>query len=185
MVACIVVSLSALTGSSGCVNLGGKSCTAIGCSDQATIDFQSTTGGWSPGMYELSVNGAGDAGDAGEQQCVLAIPDSPPPTSLLVATCTGNLGLSLEADSTCTTSQNGNAVGESCTPVPGHFHLTLTIAGTPVQFGLTLSRDGQQVFGTTVTPSYHDFQPNGPECGPPCRQASAQLSVAADPGPDR
>jgi hypothetical protein len=165
-------------GSSACSNLGGGSCTAVGCASAASVHLESSTGAWTPGTYELAI--LVGAVDASQDRCTMTIPEAPSPTSLIVASCTGNSSWTFSSIVTCETHQSSGAVGESCRPVPGHFDQTLTLAGTPARVTLSLSRGGQQILVAPVSFTYRDFQPNGPQCGPACHEASAQLTVLDD-----
>jgi hypothetical protein len=181
--ACAGACAFALTSSSGCLNLDGTSCTAIGCIDQASIELVSPTGAWGVGSYELTATEE-VATEGGTSSCVLQIPAAPSPTTPGLATCTGPLGLAFESDTTCQTFQNGQATGQRCASVPGHSHMTATVAGTPGQVRLTLARNGSQLLDTQLALAYHEFQPNGPQCGPGCQEASANLSVVGAPETD-
>jgi hypothetical protein len=167
--------------SSGC-SIETHACSDVGCVDQATLELRSPTGAWTGGTYELTLDLAG-----GQASCDLVLPASPPATGAIDAKCTSLVSLTFAADMQCqagpTMGSGPNAaVSETCTPVPGHFHQTLTVPGTPPHVGLTLARDGHSVLDTSVDLTYQVSQPNGPTCDPTCHQASAQLSIAADLG---
>jgi hypothetical protein len=55
--------------------------------------------------------------------------------------------------------------------------LQLTFEGTPETLAVVLTRDGTAILDETSTPSYAESQPNGPDCGPHCRQGSLDLVV--------
>jgi hypothetical protein len=177
---CIALALPALAGP-GCMDKT-QSCTEVGCIDQATVELRTTTGAWVSGTYELTI----DLGGA-MASCALAVPDSPSATGVVSAACTSRLTLDFAADTQCqagpsTGSGPNSAVSETCTPVPGHFHQTLTVPGTPANVALTLTRDGHSLLDTSVALTYQTAQPNGPACDPTCHQAAAQLSVPAETG---
>jgi hypothetical protein len=41
--------------------------------------------------------------------------------------------------------------------------------------------DGQVILDTDLTPTYKESRPNGPTCGPVCKQASVDLDLPARP----
>jgi hypothetical protein len=154
---------------------GAVGCTLIGCGDAATINLQSPTGAWTPGNYQIAL-----VVDGGPATCTLPIPSSPSPTSDIVGTCTSGLTAIFQGETQCQTLPSDGAVsGGICRPVPGHFFLTLTLDGTPPQVDLTVMRDGNALVDQTVEFMYQDFQPNGPQCGPSCRGASASVTVVS------
>lgn len=55
--------------------------------------------------------------------------------------------------------------------------LQLRFEGTPETLAVALTRDGAPLFDESSTPSYAESQPNGPDCGPHCRQGSVDLVV--------
>jgi hypothetical protein len=152
------------------------SCTLVGCGNAATITLRTANGAWTAGTYTIELSVDGTPGT-----CTLSIPD--PPASAQ-GTCSsarnvfGLFPLSLFQESKCVTVTQGSATGESCTPIPGQFHLSLELSGTPVQVGLTVSRDGSQLASQTVAMQYQTVRPNGPDCEPTCHQALADLSLA-------
>jgi hypothetical protein len=51
------------------------------------------------------------------------------------------------------------------------------VLGTPATLKVTMTRDATPVADQSFTPSYSTNQPNGPKCGPTCRQATASLQL--------
>ncbi len=51
----------------------------------------------------------------------------------------------------------------------------IQISSGPQQVAVSITRDGQTLVNKTVTPIYRTARPNGPQCEPECRQASAPL----------
>jgi hypothetical protein len=152
------------------------SCNLVGCGNTATITLRTASGPWTAGTYTIELSVDGTPGT-----CTLSIPD--PPASAQ-GTCSsarnvfGLFPLSLDQESRCVTLTQGNATGQSCTPIPAQFHLSLELSGTPAQVGLTVSRDGSPLANETVALQYQTVRPNGPDCEPSCHQASADLSIA-------
>jgi hypothetical protein len=75
---------------------------------------------------------------------------------------------------------SGAATSSSCRPIAGQLHAMLSLAGTPAQVVVDVSRNGVELSSRTVSLTYEVFQPNGPNCGPGCNEASATITVAAD-----
>jgi len=69
--------------------------------------------------------------------------------------------------------------GMSCTPIAGHFQMTLVIQGLPAEVGLDLSVNGNEVMNETIAPKATTTEPNGAGCGT-CSNASAALAVTND-----
>jgi hypothetical protein len=49
---------------------------------------------------------------------------------------------------------------------------------TPEEVTLTVT-GGEQALSVTLQPTYEDFQPNGPDCPPVCRQARAEVDLTS------
>jgi hypothetical protein len=169
-------------------------CTLVGCEDQATLDLQSPTGAWPPGSYQFALVIDGNAAN-----CAIQVPAAPSGTTRVDGSCTSKITLTFLAEQQCGTPANdGAATGttssgsnstqsETCSPVPGHFHQTLTLPGTPRDVALTLTRDDHSLVQQNVTLTYATSQPNGPGCDPTCHQASSALTIGdetPDSGPD-
>jgi hypothetical protein len=58
---------------------------------------------------------------------------------------------------------------------PSGFQVFLT--STPKMLAIELERDGAAILEEESTPSYTDNMPNGPDCGPACRQGSVDFVV--------
>lgn len=76
-------------------------------------------------------------------------------------------------------------VGATTTPICsagtrvllGASGLQLALASTPKTFAIALSRDGSSILSEDATPNYDESTPNGPDCGPVCRQGHVALVV--------
>ena len=53
----------------------------------------------------------------------------------------------------------------------------ITVEGAPQSVEVQESIDGTSVFDKTVSPAYQTSQPNGPNCAPICRQATAAWTI--------
>jgi hypothetical protein len=130
---------------------------------------------WSAGAYNLDVNA-----DGAMSTCALHIPEMLPATSPLPASCsTTATSLTLTSVTRCVMIDAGAASGGECRPVPGQFTMLLALRGTPQDVSLAVTRDGVLLTSDSLTLSYPMVLANGPSCGAPCRQASADLTVPA------
>ncbi len=163
-------------------------CGLVGCVDEAAIDLESPTGAWAPGGYQFAL-----VIDGNTANCAIQIPASPPPATRIAGSCTSEITLTFLAQEQCAASPSdgsadasssdpNSAQGETCSPIPGHFHQTLTLVGTPHDVALSLKRDDHSIVDQTVTLSYATTQPNGPGCDPTCHQASSVITIADDTG---
>jgi hypothetical protein len=59
----------------------------------------------------------------------------------------------------------------------GNSGLELSLSTTPKTLAVSLTRDRSVILSETSTPRYQESQPNGPDCGPVCRQADVDLAV--------
>jgi len=59
----------------------------------------------------------------------------------------------------------------------GNSGLELSLNTAPKTIAVDLTLDGALILSESSTPSYVESQPNGPDCGPICRQANVDLMV--------
>jgi hypothetical protein len=129
--------------------LDDSACTEIGCTDGLAVNFTLTTpGAWT---FDLDLDGT-------------------------VAHCSATLPL--DGSGGCDTAGislnlSGSELPEDQQSITG---LTLEQTGI-VSLGLTISRDGTQVWTDTLTPTYETLAPNGEACGPVCSSASESVTV--------
>lgn len=154
----------------------GKSCTEIGCIDGATLTLRTADGTWPDGAYTLTLGVEGTT-----HTCSMSVPeDLPPLGSVMQLTCQPGLGFpgaSLQQDAVCQEQQSGDAISQSCTPVPDQYTLTMGVQGTPATLAVSVTREGSTLIEQNVSLAYTEFQPNGEGCEPVCRQASAALTL--------
>ena len=140
----------------GCETSGpsGTMCTLIGCIDGLSVDF--VRGAWPDGSYSVRVRQDGKA----PTFCTAKLPFEPS-------------GSSGKCDAI------GVALGSSGQMLPANQQaLTgLRISGTPAHVEIEVSRNGTVELSTAVTPSYVTTNPNGPDCGPTCTQASVKVTI--------
>jgi hypothetical protein len=157
----------------GCV--ASHECTEIGCMSQVSITMRTPTGAWADGLYELTVGT--DTQLAG--RCTFLLPEQlpMPPGNVLGIACGTGMSFDLAPEVDCHMGCNGDACWQGCTPIPGQFVAHLTVNGTPGRVDLNFTRDTAPILVEMARPTYKDAYPNGPECGPVCRQASMEYML--------
>lgn len=155
----------------------GRSCTEIGCTDQASLLLQTADGTLPDGTYEFQFTVEGQT-----RECKLRIPaDLPASGSVGQATCTDGLALYVSPEATCTEQRTEDAVTQSCTPIPGKWRLEAAFPGTPSRFEVAIQRDAQPIAKEARDFDYRTHTPNGADCPPVCRQASDTVTFPAAP----
>lgn len=162
----------AVIGFCACVG-EGHYCTLIGCQDQLSFELRPSQGVWADGMYELTFS-VDDVSHVCSFQLPADLPDEGSGYGSI--SCDGGeSSIDVIQDSDCVEVHSGGAVGQSCTPIPGHYKVAASFAGTPTNLKLNLSRDGTVLLHGESTPTYVARSPNGEGCGPVCRQATVPL----------
>ena len=152
-----------------------RQCTEIGCSDGASLTLKTTAGTLPDGTYTLSFSVDGQP-----YTCSFTAPDGLPrePGRIGAASCDAGFRLNVLPELVCTEYRTGDAVSQSCTPVPDRWYFAATLEGTPAELTVAVERDGVALLDEHRTLAYRDEYPNGPECDPVCRQASAALLLS-------
>ena len=151
------------------------SCSAVyPICNQTAVTLQSPSDAWTAGNYTLAltVNGT-------PEQCTIDVPDPPAASGVQGACGLGsNITLALVSVESCPPVVcNGNACkGMSCTPILGHFQMTLVVQDVPTHLGLNLALNGKQLMSETIAPKSTTTEPNGGGCGT-CTLGSATVSV--------
>jgi hypothetical protein len=160
---------------------GSKGCTEIGCVDSLSVTVRPQEGSFPAGQHELFVATA-EGGPA--RHCTIALPGTGS-NGFATGTCVGGVSLSVSPQVTCTTSSSGNAVSQSCLPIPGKFEEQIGITGTPARVRIIQRTSTGTFIDRELAVTYKDTRPNGAGCPPLCRQASEQWTFAAGdtPGP--
>jgi hypothetical protein len=129
----------------------------MGCAEGLVVSF-GPTAKWRPGTYVFSIYA-----DGVEQTCKGVLPLPP---------CDSGRGLSCTAN-VATVSESGCAL-----PASQHGFSDIYFRSGPSKVTLRVERDGDAVLADeTIVPTYRTSQPNGPNCGPVCRQASATVKL--------
>jgi hypothetical protein len=152
-----------------------KECTAVGCADGASVTVRSADGSWADGQYSLTITVDGRV-----HICDTALPQdlATQPGQVTTLTCTPALSAVVLPEVTCTETRNGDGVSQSCVPIAGRRFFTIDVPATPSQLEVVMQRDGTELLRETRTLKYEEVYPNGPECGPACRQAAVTLTTA-------
>jgi hypothetical protein len=147
-----------------------QDCATVGCSDEAVVVIVSQTGKWADGSYTLDV-----AFDDTSHSCTFEAPsDAGSKGTWQPIDCTPELAAYLAPVVKCSEHQSGQSQSQTCGPVPDAFYLQATEPGTPATFSVTLTRAEDEVLlDESGDVPYTTAQPNGPECGPTCKQAFA------------
>jgi len=154
----------AVMSASGC-NALSKGCTLIGCQDSFGATVRSADGSFPSGAHRVEA-----LADGTSLTCTFVYPDQGASTHLCDA-----LDVIVWPETTCTDTMMDGAVSHSCEPIPGKFYESIALPGTPGQVHVWQYVDDTAVLDAAVAPSYQEFAPNGRECGPICRQATASL----------
>jgi hypothetical protein len=131
---------------------GATACTLIGCVDQftATVTVDATTVPAGKHTLTVTIDGA-------------------------VSSCSFNLPeLASPVNDPCSVGFSLNVPGQ---PTDGKFTETIGVLGTPSSIEVHQTLDGTVVLDQTISPTYQTNQPNGPGCGPICRQATAAWTI--------
>ncbi len=148
-----------------------RACTEIGCSDQLNVTIRPRAGVFPSGMHEVVIAAEGSP----VRRCTFNFPIAGGPGAVESGACNSGDGLFLTVAPVmeCTTMTSGNAASQTCTPVPGKFEERLHIPGTSPQVRVTQRTiAGGKYLDQEIAPTYAPAYPNGPECGPVCKQAS-------------
>ena len=144
-----------------------KACTLRGCTDQFSATLRRADGSFPAGAHRIDV-----IADGVTLSCTFSFADGG-----VTATCPPGLDVTVGPAEICTEFQTGNSVGYRCEPIPGQFVERLSLRATPSQLRVVQMVDGVVLIDEAMAPTYEAAYPNGPECGSPCQQASAMLTL--------
>lgn len=130
-----------------------QACTEIGCLDGLTLDVASDHR-WPAGKYSFNFRLDGRA-----VNCTGALPLKP---------C-GEPGIVCDGPGVMIT-ESGCAL-----PAAAHGFGPVMLPGGPQKLQVAVSHNGRLLTEKSLTPQYRESRPNGPQCEPLCRQASAAL----------
>jgi hypothetical protein len=153
--ACFLLVLPLVASLAGC-GLTAHACTEIGCADGLDVDFQTASGTWPAGSYQIDLTA-----DGATITCTTTLP---------FASATNPAG-------SCTSADVIMGLSGSAQPAAQHAISGLHFNTTPKSVKVTISRDGAMVASGDFTPAYETSMPNGPDCEPTCTNAGATLKV--------
>ncbi len=129
-----------------------RACTTMGCSNGFAVSLQ--TDAWSAGAYQIAI--------VAENRTIVCTAVLPLPKTGPQSTCDA-------ADVTLGTS------GSELQPSEQSLYEVRFSDTYPKTVTITVSRDSTKLAEQSFTPEYATLQPNGPDCEPTCKYASATL----------
>jgi hypothetical protein len=168
-----LVTLLGGCGGGGAPGTGGSICTLIACVDQFAATLHDASGGLPNGKQVLTVVENGMT-----TTCSFTLPRTVGAGQISTVTCPKGLQLQIMQAQMCQTSGTGQYQTTSCKPIAGKYTELLTITGSPTTIQVTQTVDGATWLDQTVSPTYMETRPNGPNCEPVCSQASADWTLA-------
>jgi hypothetical protein len=150
---------------------GCRACTEVGCFDNFGASVQNAEGTLPAGTHRIEV-----LADGATLTCSFTFPSAMPSITSF-ANCTTGLTASFGPEYTCTDTTTQGGVSRHCDPIPGRFIEQINIDGAPGQVHVWQYVDDVAILDAAVAPTYHDFSPNGPECGPTCRGAAVSWTL--------
>jgi hypothetical protein len=150
----------------------GEGCTDIGCGVGLQLTVHPPNNIWPTGGYAFEFRFASE-----QHNCTIAIPDSLPADSRSTAelNCEPQLDASFSPETKCSDPRTGETVRQACVPVPGHWILEVSKEGTPATVAVRVERDGVLLLEAEESPKFEESRPNGPGCGPVCKQTTVEL----------
>lgn len=149
-------------------------CNEMGCLSGVGITIRAADGSWPAGTYSLTITD-----DEATHTCQVTLPgDLPERGSTSEIVCDpaiGFPGASLAQDATCMEQRTADAIGESCTPIPDQYTLSVFIQRTPEALSVAVTRDGEPLAEVSEELEYVEHHPNGEECEPTCRGAGVEV----------
>ena len=132
----------------------GHPCTEIGCESGLHLSWGSAP--WKPGAYSVEVTV-----DGGSVTCSGRLP---------LPACEEGPGFHCGPGPSIRLGESGCALPQGQQGLAG-----IDLDTMPARAKIVVRRDGEEVLTRELAPSYRETQPNGPDCGPVCRQASDTL----------
>jgi len=155
----VCIGIILLGGAAAVGGCGGKACKLVGCSDGFSASVRSADGSFPSGLHRIEVLA---------DSAALTYTFTFPLEVGSIPVC-GGFSVMVFSATTCTDTR--------CDPIPGQFFETITVPGTPGQVHAWQYVDDAAILDAAAAPSYQDLAPNGVECGPVCRQASASWTL--------
>ncbi|HTJ85379.1 MAG TPA: hypothetical protein VL400_26860 [Polyangiaceae bacterium] len=134
-----------------------KMCTQMACVDGLNIDFE-PNGPMKKGKYTFTIEA-----DGKKQECTGSLP-LPACEKGRALTCKGE-GDAMIMESGCALPPDQQGFGP------------IMLKTGPAAVKITVKKDGATIGTADLKPSYRTVQPNGPDCGPTCKQASEKIAI--------
>lgn len=181
--------LCLLASAPGC-ELVTRSCTDVYCEDSLALSIDGPPSAWASGphtldlqldrshrcLFELPVTLA--AGDSLPLACTpeltspfgpaATLHHRPPPEAPCPAPGAGDPSNAGDAGGL------GDAGHEGCAP---RYRIEVRASAAPTRVTVRLAAGDTPLLDHTSNPTYSRLQPNGPECGPTCRNATLELTL--------
>lgn len=158
------------SGGGGSAPAPGHPCTAMACSDEGVVVLRYDAEHFRGGAHHFEIS-------AGDQtiRCDATIASL---TEEIFATCDGAASVQVGAETRMVEMQvpgMPGVVGATAEVVPGRFHASVTVHGTPASVHVVHTIDGAPHADHTVALTYREHRPNGPGCDPACQQARVDV----------
>ena len=170
----LVVALSLVgAGCDGSPFSRSKACTLIGCHDQFSATVVASSAALPPGQHTVTVTT-----EAGALSCSFGLPlEMTAGGGTVSPSCPLGLRVDVAPDTVCTETVTDAARILRCDPIPGMLKEIITLSSTPSSVRVQQSVAGTTILDRSVTPTYKNNRPNGPECEPLCRQAGVEWTL--------
>ncbi len=148
----------------------GHPCTEMACSDQGLLVVHYDAAHFRAGAHHFEIRA-----DAQTIRCDATITAL---TEDVFATCDGAAEVHVGAEMRTVDMEvpgMPGVVGITSEVVPGRFHASIGITGTPASIHVVHTIDGAAHSDRTAAITYGEHRPNGPDCEPVCRQGRVEV----------
>jgi hypothetical protein len=150
-----------------------KMCTLIGCSDGFSANVRRADGSFPSGAHRVEV-----VVDGARTTCAFTFPlGTATGGGVSQPACPSPLTVAVWPLTACSDMSGDGAVSRRCDPIADRYQETIGVSGTPGQVHAWQYVDDAAILDAAAAPIYQDVTPNGPECGPVCRQASVAWTL--------
>lgn len=136
---------------------GGKMCTQIGCINGLRLILAKVTP-WTAGNYRFAFELDGAA-----VNCSGALP---------LPACDQGAALRCDVADRVMIGESGCAL-----PPEQHGFSDIQVMGAPTKVKLEIKREDESLYSGELSPTYVTSRPNGPDCEPECRGATAEVAL--------
>lgn len=150
------------------------------CEDSLAVVIDGAAGAWANGSYTL------DMQLARTHRCVFELPGALAANESVALACTPELASSFGAGATllrlgpseagpCPAPDSGDSGDSACS---ARYRIEVRTSAAPTDVAVRLAAGNTPLLDQTRSPAYAILQPNGPECGPTCRNATIELTLS-------